>query len=379
MTVSVKASRSSAKLLRILALVSDAHGGFGGISQYNRDALEAMAELSVVAEVRVIPRLAKEALGKLPANIEYELSGLGGHAAFMSTVVSVALRHRSFDVIYCAHVNYVAVAVAIGWALRIPVILAIYGIDVWKAPGRLSRLFIRLGVSAVVSISEVTRQRFLSWCSYPSERTHLVPNAIHLENYGAGPKNPELIKRYGLADRTVLMTFGRMVGQERAKGFDEILELLPLLSNDIPNIIFLAIGEGPDRRRLISKARALGVSDRVVFPGRIDDSVKADTYRLADVYVMPSRGEGFGFVVLEALASGVPVVASIEDGTREAVRGGLLGALVDPDDPESIRRGILDALSRERCVPDGLEYFQYANFRQRLGNVLRDVCQNESQ
>jgi glycosyltransferase involved in cell wall biosynthesis len=86
----------------------------------------------------------------------------------------------------------------------------------------------------------------------------------------------------------------------------------------------------PDRRCLQEKARSLGVHGRVVFAGYVPESEKADHYRLADAYVMPGRGEGFGIVYLEALACGVPVVASEVDGSREAVREGALGILVDP-------------------------------------------------
>jgi phosphatidylinositol alpha-1,6-mannosyltransferase len=115
---------------------------------------------------------------------------------------------------------------------------------------------------------------------------------------------------------------------------------------DVPNIAYLIVGDGTDHHRLEEKARSLGVHERVVFAGYIPEREKADHYRLADAYVMPGRGEGFGIVYLEALACGVPVVASKLDGSREAVRDGALGILVDPNDAEGIKRGILEALAR---------------------------------
>ena len=71
--------------------------------------------------------------------------------------------------------------------------------------------------------------------------------------------------------------------------------------------------------------------------GLISEVEKADHYRLADAYVMPGWGEGFGIVYLEAMACGMPVVASKIDGSREAVRHGALGILVDPSDQEDIK------------------------------------------
>jgi glycosyltransferase involved in cell wall biosynthesis len=91
---------------------------------------------------------------------------------------------------------------------------------------------------------------------------------------------------------------------------------------------------------------------------------------------MPSRGEGFGFVFLEAMACGVPAIGSKLDGGREALLDGKLGMLVDPTNPAEIRAAILETLERrERRVPDGLEYFSFENFAERAnavtGSLLR--------
>ena len=93
---------------------------------------------------------------------------------------------------------------------------------------------------------------------------------------------------------------------------------------------------------------------------------------MADIFAMPGRGEGFGIVYLEAMACGIPVVASKADGSRDAVRDGQLGILVDPDNPEEIVKGILDALSdNERRAPDGLDYFSFENFQRRINDLLK--------
>jgi glycosyltransferase involved in cell wall biosynthesis len=103
----------------------------------------------------------------------------------------------------------------------------------------------------------------------------------------------------------------------------------------------------------------------------VQEHEKADLYNLADVYVMPSRGEGFGFVFLEAMACGVPVIGSRLDGGREALRGGELGRLVDSTNPAEVRVAILDAMAEgPRSVPAGLDYFSFANFEQRLHAIL---------
>jgi glycosyltransferase involved in cell wall biosynthesis len=213
-----------------------------------------------------------------------------------------------------------------------------------------------------------------------TQQLRVLPNAIHAEWYGPGARNPALLARYGLAGKTVLMTLGRLVSAERYKGFDEAIEALPDLAKVLPDVTYLVVGDGSDRERLEQKARALGVADRVIFAGNVPETEKADHYRLADVYVMPSQGEGFGFVLLEAMACGIPVIASKLDGGREAVRDGQLGALVDPADTAQLQRAILEALRQPRgVVPAGLEHFSYRNFEARahalFGQVLAESPQ----
>ena len=202
------------------------------------------------------------------------------------------------------------------------------------------------------------------------DKVRLLPNAIQAQRYGTARKSDELARRYGLNGRTALLTLGRLAAGERTKGFDEVLEILPRLAKRMPEIIYLIAGEGDDKTRLQRKAKELGITDRVVFTGMVPEDEKPDLYRLADVYVMPSRGEGFGIVFLEAMACGVPVVASKVDGSREAVRNGELGLLVDPSKPDEIETAVMDALAQSREVPQGLEYFAFERFCERLGKIL---------
>ena len=110
---------------------------------------------------------------------------------------------------------------------------------------------------------------------------------------------------------------------------------------------------------------------QVVFAGYVAEAEKADHYRAADLYVMPSRGEGFGIVYLEALACGLPVIGSKVDGSREALRDGLLGTLVDPADRKELKDAIRRQLGqRTQRAPEGLSYFSYAEFERRCHHLV---------
>lgn len=357
--------------LRVLALATEAFGGHGGIAQYNRDLLSALCAMPEYAEVIVLPRLSSLESEPLPPKLVCLDDGLRGRSAYMRAAWRAA-RERC-DFVICGHIDLLPAAVLAAWRCAAPLVLLIYGIDAWQ-PHR-SRIVNRLlrGVAHVVSISEITRDRFSAWSGIVRERIHVLPNAIDLARYGCGPKNPSLEQRYGLAGRRVLLTLGRLSATERYKGFDEVLELLPDLLQSNPDLTYLIVGNGDDRGRLQLKAQALGVGGRAVFTGYVAEMEKADHYRLADAYVMPGRGEGFGFVLLEAMACGVPVVASRLDGSREAVRHGELGILVDPNNREELRAGIVTALAQPRQIPRGIDYFSYPNFQRRLQAVVNGI------
>lgn len=355
--------------MHILMLATDAHGGFGGIAQYNRDILEALGEISGVASVTVLPRTIGEPLTGVPAKVRYDTAAARGSLAYVRRCLAHAFARAPIDAVYCAHVNLLPWARLIATVRRAPLILAIYGIDAWQPPRSPARRLAARSADLVLSISRITLGRFHAWAG-ASAPSAVLPNAIHLDQFGEGARNPEMEQAWGLAGRKVLLTFGRMSADERYKGFDEVIEVLPRLREQVPGLVYLAAGDGSDRARLEAKAASLGVADMVVFTGRVDEERKPDLYRLADAYVMPSSGEGFGFVVLEALAAGIPVVASTADGTCEAVRDGELGLVIDPTDAEALTAAILETLDKPKGVPEGLAYFSAGEFARRLQGAL---------
>lgn len=342
--------------MKALLLCTDAYGGHGGIALYNRDLAEALSAHPDCEEVIVVPRVIRSEPRDIPPNVTFLADAARGPLHYMRAIAHA--RRAKPDLVICGHINLLSVACSIA---RDP-LLVIYGIEAWKHRSPVARRLLHR-CAAVLSISAITRDRFAAWSQYNGS-TPLLPNAIHAEQYGIRAKRADLIERYGLAGKRVLLTVGRLAREERYKGFDEVLEVLPQLA---PDVVYMIGGGGNDRARLEEKATRLGVANRVVFTGLFPDEEKADLYNLADVYVMPSRGEGFGFVFLEALACGVPVIGSKHDGGREALLDGALGLLVDPANPAEIEEAIRELLAHPtRVIPEQLEYFSFANFERRL-------------
>jgi asparagine synthase (glutamine-hydrolysing) len=356
---------------RILVLLTDGFGGHGGIAQYTRDLLEALCSHPDVREVVALPRIMPHRPGPLPNRLTWITSGLGGKLRYLATVVHTVTANPQFDLVLCGHLNLLPLAGALAPWVRAPRACFIYGIDAWQpTPSPLANILAR-GFGPVISISQVTLARFQSWSGMRGKPAALLPNAIHLADYVTGPKPGYLLDRYQLRGKTILLTLGRMDRQERYKGFDEVLEILPALHRRRPGLVYVLAGDGTDQARLAEKARQLGVAGAVIFTGRVPEHEKGDHFRLADTYVMPSRGEGFGFVVLEALACGIPIVASSADGTREAARNGLLGRLVNPDDLDSILSGVEATLEEgPGPVPEGLSYFDFPAFKDRTHRLM---------
>jgi phosphatidylinositol alpha-1,6-mannosyltransferase len=175
-----------------------------------------------------------------------------------------------------------------------------------------------------------------------------------------------------LQSSKVILTMGRLASAERYKGFDQVIELMRSLLRRFPNLKYLIIGEGDDRSRLEAKAEALGVSANVIFAGHISEAEKVAHYNLADVYVMPSTGEGFGIVLIEAAACGVPVVGSRVDGSREALLNGRLGRLVDPGNSHELFEAIKAVLELRSCRrrTDAIATFSTQQFRGRVAEWL---------
>jgi phosphatidyl-myo-inositol dimannoside synthase len=356
--------------MRVLAIVPEAFGGFGGIAVYNRDFLTALAELPLCEKVTVLPRLIRHAPGRLPPRIELLENAANNRVRYVGELARMLIKRARYDVVLCGHINLLPLAEIASRLMGAKRVLLIYGIDAWSPTGRWLSDRLVACADLVISISQITKQRFMSWSSVPDKQVHLLPNAIHMEEYGIGGKPHYLEQRYGLGDKKVLMTLGRLQKSEQQKGIDEMLEILPEFQAEERNLSYLIAGDGDDRPRLERKAAALGLNGHVIFAGRIPEAEKADHYRLADVFLMPGRQEGFGFVFLEAMASGTPVVASSLDGSREAVLDGKLGELADPDDREALKAAIRRALCRPRQIPEGLAYFSYENFRERLQNIM---------
>ena len=363
--------------MRILVLLTDAFGGIGGIAEYNRTFLHALADCSDDMEIIALPRIMPLPFTEqLPPAIHFIQDAVGTKPHYCMTLLKILAQDRNFDCIVSGHLNLLPLAAVAKGFSATPILQIIHRIEAWEPPRNFWLERCTRSVHTVASVSSLTLERFSRWGMQPecNVQTFLLPGAVDTEKFTPGPVNQELAVALGLENAQVLLTVARLALEERYKGVDEVLEALSQLSDEMPRLRYVVVGDGTDRSRLIEKARQLGVSDKVRFVGYIPEEQKLEYYRLADAFVLPGRKEGLGIVYLEALACGIPAMGSVLDGSREALKNGELGVLVDPNSMEEVKRGIREVLSRPKgTVLPGTEHFSEHSFRKRLRELMSGI------
>lgn len=156
-----------------------------------------------------------------------------------------------------------------------------------------------------------------------------------------------------------------------------MIAALPEVIARCPEAVYLIVGDGDDRSRLEELAAQMGLSKSVIFAGRVADDEVPFYYRLADVFVMPSTGEGFGIVFLEAAAAGLPVVGGNRDGSVDALADGAIGTLVDPSDQQALVNALLERLEQGCGESRGLERFSVPAFRGHVAALVDTLRPHE--
>lgn len=167
-------------------------------------------------------------------------------------------------------------------------------------------------------------------------KVHVIHNGVDVDEFRPGRRSPDVRERLRLPPNAqVIVSVGRLVGW---KGLRVIVDALPGLPSEVH---YMVIGEGADEMRLREQAAELGVASRVHFAGRIPHNRLREVLLEADLLVQPSIGEeSFGITLVEAMACGLPVLASKQGGMLEIVEPGVTGELLPPGDMQSWRNAI---------------------------------------
>jgi len=357
----------------------------GGIQVYSAFLLEALQKLYPQIEYNVFLKhdsYYPENLSFLK-NIYFHFSG-NWNQNLRTLVFAIQLLvfaiNKPPNLIISSHINFGILAYYLNYIFGIPYWIVVHGVDVWNIsnPNLIKAL---LNADRIISVSNYTKERLLKEQNIDPIKISILPNTFDHNQFCIAEKSQYLIDRYGLTrDQPIILTVSRLSRCDGYKGYDQILQILPLIRKEIPNIHYLLVGKGDDQARIIQLINELNLQDCVTLTGFVSDHEICDHYNLCDVFAMPSQGEGFGIVYLEALACGKPVLGGNQDGAMDALCHGELGALVDPNDKYEIARTLIAILEgdypnsliyqpealRERVI----EYFGFDQFTKTISKLI---------
>jgi glycosyltransferase involved in cell wall biosynthesis len=258
-----------------------------------------------------------------------------GHARGKSEFVLAALRAagRKPSIVIAAHPHLAPVVSVMRLRSRkFRSIIFAHGIEVWQPMDWMRRSALR-SADLVTAPSQDTAQHLIRDQGIRGERIRQLPWGLDPEfeqrlRTNAHPPRPQAFPE----GSRIILTVGRWDPTERYKGADTLISALPQVLQSVPGTVLVLVGDGHDRPRLEQLARDSGVTESTLFLRGLTQEELFACYAHCDVFALPSSGEGFGLVFLEAMAHGKPVIGGAHGGTLDVIVDGVTGMLVPHGD-----------------------------------------------
>jgi len=261
--------------------------------------------------------------------------------------------------------------------------LVAHGIEVWRPLSFFKRLMLKR-CDSVICVSNYTKQQMISRHNLNADKCIVLNNAIDpfMRLPDTFVKPQKLSQRYGLNDNDfILFSLTRLASTEQYKGYDHVISVLGSLKSKFPQIKYMLSGKYDEQEHIRIKKliEAHDVSEHVILTGFIDEAELTDHFLLADLFVLPSKKEGFGIVFIEALACGLPVICGNADGSIDAIRNGELGEAIDPDNLTELNNAITRHLQKhiaadtrkslqEKCI----SHFNEHDYMTKLEQLINE-------
>ena len=327
---------------------------------------------------RLIHRAMSDLGGRDPALVE--LGAIGSDPVTLRTRVQFFARLarlqslRRVNWVVFTHVGIARAQLRVPRHFRRPYGVFLHGIEAWSATLDAERRDALRQARVRIAISPHTARRVAAaHPDLPALETCLLALLPDEEQPDRVPADVRV--DYG---PHAVVIVGRMSSTERYKGHDQLVLAWPRVLAEIPNASLVMVGRGDDVERLRAKAAALGLGRSVHFTGFLPDAAVRAVLRNSAVFAMPSRGEGFGLVYLQAMRAGIPCLGSRDDAAADVIVDGETGLLVPRQDPDAISgavvRFLTDETMRRRLGAAGRRRFDslftYPRFRARLAGIL---------
>ncbi len=321
----------------------------GGIQVYSAFLLQALQAIAPQANYRVLLKHDTHYQTGFPflTQTQYHFAGKFPlslrTAVFAAQLLGYGVMQQP-DLVIASHINFTPAAHWLKRLRGVPYWAVAHGLEAWNIKS-LSLKSALAKANLILAVSNYTRDRLLREQNLDPAQIALLPNTFDANSFAIAPKPEYLLERYGLgASQPIILTVARLDRSDRYKGYDQILRAMPEIRRHLPNVHYLIVGQGSDLSRIENLIQSLNLSSCVTLTGFVSDAELGAHYNLCDVFAMPSKGEGFGIVYLEALACGKATLGGNQDGAIDALCNGELGVLVDPDDVAAIAQSLVQIL-----------------------------------
>ena len=355
----------------------------GGIEKFSRAFLKALADLEKEKKLEANSCSLYDDIANTRYFAQKNYKGFKGNKLLFT--FNVILSAHKFDTVILSHINLSLPA----WIIKkvFPskqIILVTHGIEVWRPLSVIQKTVLQKA-DKILAVSAFTKQKIIEIHGISPDKITVFHNTI--DPYFVYPsvfdKPKYLLDRYGLDEKDpVIFTLTRLTSSEKNKGYDHIINVLPALIKKFAQAKYLLSGkyDASEKSRIDNLKKANDVSDTVVLTGFVKDEEVTDHYLLADVFILPSRKEGFGIVFIEAMACGLAVIGGNKDGSTDALKNGELGLLVDPENETEILHALEKTLlannrltnpqAAKKLQQEVAHIFGFETFKQNLQKVL---------
>ncbi|MGH9747238.1 MAG: glycosyltransferase family 4 protein [Candidatus Acidiferrales bacterium] len=373
---------ASSRPVRIVGLFPELLG-VGGVQEAGRQTAAALDEIGRRRGWSLdVLSLNDEPGARVLRAAEQGIPLRGFGRAKLHFVLSALGQARSDTRIVLAAHPHLAVPAEI-MKLRVPglkTIIMSHGIEVWERMSPLRRQALRRS-DRVLAPSSDTARKLADVQSLPAENIRKLPWPLNSQMLRLADAPANLLLPAEFPQGQVVLTVGRWAAAERYKGADDLIEAIAQLRPSFSNLRLVAVGGGDDLPRLRKLAADAGVADRVSFLEGLTREQIAACYARCDVFALPSTGEGFGLVFLEAMAFGKPVVGADSGGIPDLVQHDVNGLLIPPRSRERLV-DVLGLLLHDRAMcarlgSQGAEVvrrkYSVAVFERELEQILEDA------
>lgn len=262
-------------------------------------------------------------------------------------------------------------------------IVCTHGVEVWEPLARMRRNALRRA-NLVLAPSRYTADHVCAVQGVMPERIRVLPWALDPQFEALAPSAAKISAPANFPEGRTVLTVGRWRADERYKGMDTLITALPRLLPRWPELQLALVGEGDDRPWLEDLADENGVQRHVHFLSGLKYAELAACYAHSEIFALPSRGEGFGLVYLEAMACGKPVIGGAHGGAPEVIEDGKTGYLVPHGDAAQLATAIeallaspTDAQEMGRRGKQRVENeFRFSTFAKSFRKILRELCES---